>query len=312
MTTAPPPPPGPPPPTPSACCWTTSWPVRRRRDARTGQALCPWPLTRRAAGALVRGAAAGPTVRRLARARLERGLRARVVGGRRPARPGGAVQASASRPLVTPDRRAAGSLGSRVSVPTAPPPCATPSGWAWRSASTARRSGPRRRRRAERWQAMSLSALMFTGASQFALVGVLGAGGGALAAVGSALLLGTRNTVYGVRLVPLLRPRGHPPAGTGALGHRRDDGDGARRPDRALGRLAFLVDGRGDLPDVERDDRGRRAGRGRAGWDGAGGARRRRPGCVPGPAVAAAARGRSPRRRSSGGWRWAARSSRWR
>ena len=58
------------------------------------------------------------------------------------------------------------------------------------------------------WQAMTMSALMFTGASQFALVGVLGAGGGALAAVGSALLLGTRNTVYGVRLVPLLRPRG--------------------------------------------------------------------------------------------------------
>ena len=54
------------------------------------------------------------------------------------------------------------------------------------------------------WQASTLSLLMFTGASQFALVGVLGAGGSALAAIGSALLLGTRNTVYGVRLVPLL------------------------------------------------------------------------------------------------------------
>ncbi len=58
------------------------------------------------------------------------------------------------------------------------------------------------------WQTVTMSALMFTGASQFALVGVLGAGGGALAAVGRALLLGTRNTVYGVRLVPLLQPRG--------------------------------------------------------------------------------------------------------
>src|SRR3954465_12169694 len=58
------------------------------------------------------------------------------------------------------------------------------------------------------WQALSLSLLMFTGASQFALVGVLGAGGGGAAAVGSALLLGTRLTVYGVRLVPLLSPRG--------------------------------------------------------------------------------------------------------
>ena len=74
------------------------------------------------------------------------------------------------------------------------------------------------------WQAMTMSALMFTGASQFALVGVLGAGGGALAAVGSALLLGTRNTVYGVRLVPLLRPRGvAPPAG------RRRTGSSTRR-----------------------------------------------------------------------------------
>src|SRR3954463_13916622 len=58
------------------------------------------------------------------------------------------------------------------------------------------------------WQAMTMSLLMFTGASQFALVGVLGAGGSALAAVGSSLLLGTRNTVYAVRLVPLLRPHG--------------------------------------------------------------------------------------------------------
>ncbi|MFP5370447.1 MAG: AzlC family ABC transporter permease, partial [Actinomycetes bacterium] len=58
------------------------------------------------------------------------------------------------------------------------------------------------------WQASALSLLMFTGASQFALVGVLGAGGSALAAIGSALLLGTRNTVYGVRLVPLLPTRG--------------------------------------------------------------------------------------------------------
>src|SRR3954449_2150987 len=58
------------------------------------------------------------------------------------------------------------------------------------------------------WQAMTLSLLMFTGASQFALVGVLGAGGSALTALGSALLLGTRNTVYGVRLAPLLAHRG--------------------------------------------------------------------------------------------------------
>src|SRR3954470_2659241 len=94
------------------------------------------------------------------------------------------------------------------------------------------------------WQAISMSALMFTGASQFALVGVLGAGGGALAAVGSAFLLGTRNTVYGVRLVPLLQPKGV--ARRLGLSQWVIDETTAMAlaaPDRRLGRLAFLVTG---------------------------------------------------------------------
>ena len=49
---------------------------------------------------------------------------------------------------------------------------------------------------------------MFTGASQFALVGVLGAGGSAVAAVVGALLLGSRNTLYAVRMSSLLPERG--------------------------------------------------------------------------------------------------------
>jgi predicted branched-subunit amino acid permease len=93
------------------------------------------------------------------------------------------------------------------------------------------------------WQAMSLSALMFTGASQFALVGVLGAGGGALAAAGSALLLGTRNTVYGVRLVPLLRARGAQRFGSAHWVIDETTAMALAAPDRALGRLAFLATG---------------------------------------------------------------------
>ncbi len=93
------------------------------------------------------------------------------------------------------------------------------------------------------WQAMTMSALMFTGASQFALVGVLGAGGGALAAVGSALLLGTRNTVYGVRLVPLLKPRGLRRMGTAHWVIDETTALAIAAPDRALARLAFLVSG---------------------------------------------------------------------
>lgn len=56
------------------------------------------------------------------------------------------------------------------------------------------------------WQAVALSALMFTGASQFALVTVLGAGGSPLAAVAGGALLGVRNMFYGLRVRQLLQP----------------------------------------------------------------------------------------------------------
>ena len=94
------------------------------------------------------------------------------------------------------------------------------------------------------WQALAMSLLMFTGASQFALVGVLGAGGGGAAAIGSALLLGTRNTVYGVRLLPLLRPAGVLPR-VGAAHWVIDETTAlaVAAPDRRLARLAFLVGG---------------------------------------------------------------------
>src|SRR4051812_32836185 len=58
------------------------------------------------------------------------------------------------------------------------------------------------------WQACAMSLLMFTGASQFALVGVLASGGAALSGAAAAVLLGVRNGLYGLRLAPLLRWRG--------------------------------------------------------------------------------------------------------
>ena len=57
-------------------------------------------------------------------------------------------------------------------------------------------------------QTCALSVLMFTGASQFALVGVVGGGGSALAGAMTALLLGSRNALYGLRLSSLLGVRG--------------------------------------------------------------------------------------------------------
>src|SRR5260221_8054336 len=57
-------------------------------------------------------------------------------------------------------------------------------------------------------QTCALSVLMFTGASQFALVGVIGAGGNAWAGAATAALLGTRNALYGLRLSSLLNATG--------------------------------------------------------------------------------------------------------
>lgn len=57
-------------------------------------------------------------------------------------------------------------------------------------------------------QTMCLSSLMFTGASQFALVGVIGSGGSVWAGAATAALLGSRNTLYAVRLSSLLNVRG--------------------------------------------------------------------------------------------------------
>lgn len=57
-------------------------------------------------------------------------------------------------------------------------------------------------------QACVLSLLTFTGASQFALTGAVGAGGDLVSATAGALLLGSRNTLYGLRLADLLKVRG--------------------------------------------------------------------------------------------------------
>lgn len=56
-------------------------------------------------------------------------------------------------------------------------------------------------------QACVMSMLVFTGASQFAFVGVLAGGGGALAAAGPAVMLAVRNAAYGLSLAPILRGR---------------------------------------------------------------------------------------------------------
>ncbi|MER6249697.1 AzlC family ABC transporter permease [Streptomyces griseorubiginosus] len=53
-------------------------------------------------------------------------------------------------------------------------------------------------------QTCALSLLVFTGASQFALVGALAAGGSPFTAAAGAFFLGVRNAFYGLRLSQLL------------------------------------------------------------------------------------------------------------
>ena len=57
-------------------------------------------------------------------------------------------------------------------------------------------------------KAMAMSLLVFTGASQFAAVGVMSSGGSPVSAVGGALLLAARNSLYGMRLSERLTQHG--------------------------------------------------------------------------------------------------------
>jgi predicted branched-subunit amino acid permease len=56
------------------------------------------------------------------------------------------------------------------------------------------------------WQTCVLSLFMFSGGSQFALIGVLASGGVAAgpAAITSAALLGVRNSLYSMRMAPII------------------------------------------------------------------------------------------------------------
>lgn len=59
------------------------------------------------------------------------------------------------------------------------------------------------------WQTCVLSLLMFSGGSQFALVGVIATGGAAAAgpaAIAAAVLLGSRNSLYAIRMAPIIGP----------------------------------------------------------------------------------------------------------
>jgi hypothetical protein len=95
-------------------------------------------------------------------------------------------------------------------------------------------------------QTMVLSLVMFTGASQFAFVGVLASGGSPFAAVSAGLLLGVRNAFYGVPISEILHPRGLARVWTAHFVIERVNRDGRRSSDAAGAMLCILGD-RADL-----------------------------------------------------------------
>ncbi len=92
-------------------------------------------------------------------------------------------------------------------------------------------------------QTCVLSLLMFTGASQFALVGVIGAGGSVWAGAAAATLLGSRNALYGIRLSSLLNPHGWRRLLSAQFVIDETTAMAIARDDPRLGRYAFYATG---------------------------------------------------------------------
>jgi len=94
-------------------------------------------------------------------------------------------------------------------------------------------------------QALALSTLTFTGGTQFALVSVLGSGGAALTAVVTALLLGVRNALYGLRLAPILQVHGRRRLLAAQLTVDESTAMALAQTDDRRSRLAFWATGAG-------------------------------------------------------------------
>ncbi len=92
-------------------------------------------------------------------------------------------------------------------------------------------------------QAVVMSLIMFTGASQFALVGIIAAGGAPLAGVSAALLLGLRNAFYGVPVTHIVRPTGWRRLWTAHFVIDETTAMAVAQPTRRAGRYAFWATG---------------------------------------------------------------------
>ena len=93
------------------------------------------------------------------------------------------------------------------------------------------------------WQTLVLSLFLFSGGSQFALVGILGAGGSAGAAIATSSLLGVRNGLYALQVSRVLEVRGARRLAAAQLTIDESTAVAIAQPTPAAGRLGFWATG---------------------------------------------------------------------
>jgi predicted branched-subunit amino acid permease len=89
------------------------------------------------------------------------------------------------------------------------------------------------------WQTIALSALLFSGASQFAVVGIVAAGGSGAAAVATSTLLGVRNGLYGLQVSRLLGVSGLRRVAAAQLTIDESTAVAIAQPERSAQRVGF-------------------------------------------------------------------------
>ncbi|MBR7744484.1 AzlC family ABC transporter permease [Phycicoccus sp. BSK3Z-2] len=93
------------------------------------------------------------------------------------------------------------------------------------------------------WQTQVLSLLLFSGGSQFALVGVLGAGGSGASAVATSTLLGVRNGLYALQTSRFLGVSGLRRLAAAQLTIDESTAVGIAQPEPAARRRGFWLTG---------------------------------------------------------------------
>jgi predicted branched-subunit amino acid permease len=93
------------------------------------------------------------------------------------------------------------------------------------------------------WQTVALSTLLFSGGSQFAIVGIVAAGGSGVAAVATSSMLGLRNSLYALQVSRMLDVRGLRRVAAAQLTIDESTAVAVGQPERQASRLGFWVTG---------------------------------------------------------------------